>query len=175
MAGVLFHVNGLATIKIGTAILGYSVDGVTIDLDAKNENVMTDLWGSQIPEDVLNMGQEARVTCELVKYDEDVLIHAQNRVNSSGTYGQLPNASDATHTIIGGLYKQCGYSDTLTITRGVSCTDTSGTVEGGYRFNVAFLDGVDSFKVGTRVTKHTLTWRCLPDFSGVLFVAGSGI
>lgn len=175
-----FHVNGLATIGVdygaGYTVLGYSTDGVTIDFHFETEDVMTDKWGSKIPEDVLNMGQWATVKCNLVKYNNEALENIQERLLDTTNYGGLPNVY-SDHTIaIGSLMKQCGSMLTLTIDRGNTCTElgSTRTYEGGWEFPAAYLADVDSFKVGTRVTIHDLTFRCLPDIaSGVLFVKHS--
>ena len=174
-----FHVNGLASIyvcpDIATSgswlLLGYSVDGVTINMNYETEDVYTDKWGSKIPEDVLNLGQWAEVKCNLIKYDNAVLEQIQTRLNDAlGTYGELPNLNNSA-IAIGTLMGQCSHMMGLHIIRGTTCTElgTATAYEGGWQFNASYLADTDSFKVGTIVTEHELTWRCLPDSNGVLF------
>jgi hypothetical protein len=170
-----FHVNGLAQlyVDIGTALaqsLGYSQDGVTISLHYETEDIHTDYYGSKIPEDIMNLGQWATVKLNLIKYDETVLKGVRKRLN--GTNAQtsaegLPPNSVTAGLIIGDLMMQCKEFTRLQIRRHNPACET--TLEGGWKFGSAYLADVDSWKVGTRVTVHDLTFRCLPDASGVLY------
>jgi hypothetical protein len=176
---VEFHTNGLARLQVFNPkqYLGYSTDGVTIELDFKSTEILTDAWGDQIPEDVQNMGQEARVTCELVKYDTNVLEAVENRVQgayaeSEAVFGKFPNVASDGSNQIGSFMKQCGSVYPLAVERANDDCET--WEEGPFYFYNAYLTGVDTFKVGTRATRHTLTWRCLPNCSGVLFTTNSG-
>ncbi len=172
---VQFHVNGLATIwtdvaESGTAaILGYSQDGVTIELHYETEDVHTDKWGPRIPEDILNYGQWATVKCSLIKYDMAQLQSLQGRIvtNGLGTPGSEPNVTGGVLDI-GELMSQCEDFNQLWIQRVNPGCEVS-TIEGGWKFGATYLADVDTFKVGTRVTMHDLTFRCLPNSSGVLF------
>jgi hypothetical protein len=176
MATNEFHVNGLAsiwtTIGSGAVLLGYSQDGVTIELHYETEDIMTDKWGSKIPEDVMNLGQWATVKCNLIKYDTATLQYLEGRLVEAGAVGSAPNVFTSTSasgcvTAIGRLMGQCSDMNTLWIQR---CNPAcEAVVEGGWKFGASYLADVDSFKVGTRVTIHDLTFRCLPDASGILF------
>jgi hypothetical protein len=172
-----FHVNGLASIWYsgsgGTAaLLGYSQDGVTIELHYETEDIITDKWGAKIPEDVQNMGQWASIKCNLIKYDTLVIEALEARLAESGTVGELPNIVDSGHlgactNSIGRLMGQCTNYYQIWVQRCNPACETN--VEGGWKFPIAYLADIDSFKVGTRVTIHDLTFRALPNASGVLF------
>ena len=155
---VEFHVYGLCTVYIGGDYLGYtSEQGVTVELDPKFLPVHTDAFGDQVPEDVQNMSEVATVTMELIKWDQDVLDTLQEFQTKH---------SDGNP--VGALLKQCDQTFELALHRGDSPVGCEDTVEGPYTFGTAYL-GPDSFNVGTRATRHKLTFHCLPDSSGVLF------
>jgi len=165
MASAQFHVNGTADVYIGSVLLGYSQDGVTISLHYETEDIHTDYMGSKIPEDVMNLGQWATVKMNLIKYDTAILNNLQKRIND-GTHGAAPNYYNGS--AIGELMSQCQDYVVLQIRRYNPACEAA-TLEGGWKFNATYLADIDSFKVGTRVTVHDLTFRCLPDASGVLF------
>jgi hypothetical protein len=173
-----FHVNGTASIwaSIGSGnsanLVGYSQDGVTIELHYETEDIMTDKWGSKIPEDVMNLGQWATVKCNLIKYDTLMVEYLNSRLAETGVVGDMPNnitgSTDcAAPNAIGRLMGQCGSFTKLWVQRCNPACET--VVEGGWKFDTAYLADIDSFKVGTRVTIHDLTFRCLPNASGVLY------
>jgi hypothetical protein len=168
-----FHVNGLATLQAdfgaGFNDVGYSQDGVTIELHYETDDVHTDKWGSKMPEDVMDLGQWATVKMQLIKYDTASIEQLENRLQVTTAPGKQPNVNDSNLIMIGTLMGQCDYMTPIKILRGrnVGCEQTP--LEGGWQFNAAYLADVDSFKVGTRVTIHDLTFRCLPDGSGILY------
>jgi hypothetical protein len=178
-----FHVNGLAELW-GYAVVtdgdwdsvGYSQDGVTIELHYETDDIHTDKWGSKIPEDIMNLGQWATVKMNLIKYDTEALGVLEGRLLRDATAGKLPNVDSSGNLLIGSLMSQCDDLGAIAITRSSKapgCEDSP--LEGGWQFNAAYLADVDSYKVGTRVTIHDVTFRCLPDASGVLFtVIGTG-
>lgn len=155
------HVNGLATVKVNSSTLGWTVDGVVIEFIGYFEDVYTDKNGPRLPQDVLVYGQEARVTCDLIVYDDSVL-NAVETLIYNGTYGQTPNVN------YGHLLAACGGTFVLSVLKGSNCVNET---EGGWIFQIAYLMDNHSVKVGTRVTRHTCVFRCLPDASGVLFTS----
>jgi hypothetical protein len=168
-----FHVNGLATLQAnfgdGLTSVGYSTDGVTIELHFETDDIHTDKWGSKMPEDIMDLGQWATVKMQLIKYDTTAIQELENRLNSTTAPGKQPNVDGSGNILIGTLMGQCNAMTPIAITRGqnVGCEGTP--LEGGWQFGAAYLADMDSFKVGTRVTVHDLTFRCLPDASGILF------
>jgi hypothetical protein len=124
----------------------------------------------------MNLGQWATVKMQLIKYDTTAIQELENRLNyTGGSIGKYPNVNTSGQSMIGTLMQQCQYVTGIAITRGqnVGCEGTP--VEGGWSFPAAYLADMDSFKVGTRVTVHDLTFRCLPDASsGILYtITGS--
>lgn len=155
MAATL-HVNGLATITFGSSVLGYTVDGVTIDFIGYFEDVYTDLYGPRLPTDVLLYGEEARVSCDLIVYDTTVLAKAVTRWYN-GTEGYTPNDQ------YGHLLMTCSGTTSLQISKGTNAGCGGTEADLGYIFNNAYLTDNHTMKLGTRVTRHQLTFRCLPE------------
>ncbi len=174
---VQFHVNGLATFMAYGVVtantwstVGYSQDGVTIDLHYETEDIHTDKWGSKIPEDIMNLGQWATVKMNLIKYDTAAIQGLEDRLQREANPGLLPNTSGLGSSLnIGSLMGQCTDMTPIAIMRGGNVGCESDPLEGGWQFNAAYLADIDSFKVGTRVTVHDITMRCLPDSSNLLF------
>lgn len=164
MAATL-HVNGLATISVGGDVLGYTVDGVTIEFIAYFEDIYTDLAGPRLPTDVMSYGEEARVTCELIVYDPAILAKVATRIYN-GTAGTSPNGTGVSGW--GTLMALCSKTTSLTIAKG-SNNACGSEAEGGYVFGQAYMTDNHSVKIGTRVTRHTCQFRCLPNASGVLY------
>ena len=172
MSNVEFHVNGLAKLNFGSDYLGYSTEGVDVELRFNESEVMTDAWGDKVPEDVQNMGQDAIVSCELVKWDESTLQKVEKRFGSAGDIGHAPNVDDGG-ICIGTLLKQCEDYESLTIARDSNNLGCEDNPEGPYVFNCVYLMGVENFRLGTKVTRKRITFRCLPDLSGVLYTIPS--
>ena len=178
---VEFHVNGLCRVYCFSpkVYLGYTSEaGVRVETDPKYDPIYTDAYGSQVPEDVQNMGMLATMSFELIKWDQTVLADLQGRLSGVGgasannVNGASPNSDGSGNLLIGALYKQCGYAFPVIIERGgnVGCENN---VEGPYDFSTCYV-GMDSFNMGTRNTRHQLTIHCLPNASGVLYTISSG-
>ena len=174
-----FHVNGLAKIYVGVGSsspiqLGYSQDGVTVELHYETDDIHTDKWGSKVPEDVMDFGQWATIKCNLIKYDAPTLQYLQGRLGNATLPNNDPNVTSGYLSEIGTLMAQCGNMYPIWITRQQTNCETN--VEGGWKFYTGYLADVDSFKVGTRVTIHDVTFRCLPNVSGTLYtITGTAV
>jgi hypothetical protein len=170
------HVNGRADIYIGTqasanpsSLLGWTVDGVEISTNHYTEDVYTDNKGQHIPEDIQNFGTDARITVDLIKYDATVLAGITDRLATSS------NGIDGNElTKAGELMYAC--NDLISV--GIKRTQTQacenaepeqGPSTTGWTFPYAYLADERSWKVGTRVTRHRLTFRAIPSASGRLF------
>jgi hypothetical protein len=167
-----FHVNGRADLYVGLGsddpiYLGYSQDGVTVELHYETDDIHTDARGSKIPEDVLDLGQWATVRCNLIKYDYPTLQALQGRLGNPTIPNNDPNTNEDDLSEIGTLMGQCGDLYPLWIRR--AYTGCEANIEGGWKFYTAYLADVDSFKIGTRTTIHDITFRALPNASGLLY------
>lgn len=74
------HVNGPAHIQLGAggtggglSDLGYAEDGVDIEFDLFDDDVICDTGGPNVPVDVQDMGKLAYIRFKLVLYDSTVL------------------------------------------------------------------------------------------------------
>jgi len=182
------RVNGYASVYVGAqdsvfsalAELGWTVDGVEIAETHYSEDVYTDRLGGHIPEDIQNFGAEARITLDLIKYDLAVLRKIIPRVYE-GTVGLTPNVPAEA----GGLFVACGSMFTCGIKRQYggttgdcknpgslanATTFASGTPEGNWIFPRCYVVDERSVKVGTKVTRHRLTLRALPNATGMLYM-----
>lgn len=175
-----------ATVTGNLLELGWTVDGVQIAETFHSADIYDDAHGPSIPCDVQNFGSEAKITLDLIKYDLDVLraICAREFNGSTpGTVGLTPNEP----TLVGDLMVGCGkifalyvkrayggsagaYTDCKNLPSDGLSSSAAGTPEGGWLFGRCYVVDERSFKVGTRVTRHNLTIRALPNASGVLFV-----
>jgi hypothetical protein len=182
------HVNGYATVGVAAANthtqngfneLGWTVDGVEIAETHYAEDVYTDRLGGHIPEDVQNFGMEARITLDLIKYDLDVLRDVITR-EYQGTVGVTPNESSLAGDLMiacnkmfsvyikrqyGGTTGDCKNPGSLATVNNYS----SGTPEGNWAFPQCYVVDERSYKVGTKVTRHRLVLRALPNASGILY------
>lgn len=164
------HVNGLATVLVNGETLGWTVDGVNIEFIAYFEDVYTDCAGPHIPYDVLCYGEEARVTCDMIVYDTTVMESVSTRIfNVDATLGTTPNGPCAGG-VYGWLLSACGGTFELGIAQGSGCQNEP---EGGWYFPTTYLMDNHSLKVGTRVTRHQMVFRCLPNGSGLLYSTAS--
>lgn len=152
------HVNGTATLLVDGSLLGWTVDGVTIDFIGYFDDIYTDQAGPHIPKDVMLYGEEAKVTADLIVYDVAILNKVASRV-----YDGTPGSSSEQY---GFLMAECGGTFPLTVAKGSSCLTEA---EGGWAFTTAYLEGTRSLKVGLRATREQCVFRCLPNASGILY------
>lgn len=179
MANML-RVNGRADVYIGNQnvipgyLLGWSVDGVELAFNSYTEQVFTDNKGPNIPEDIQNFGEDARITIDLVKYDLSVLNTIIPRLHG-GTVGVQPNYNlTAATTDYGTLMVQCQHFFSLGVARttGKTCQNDG---EGGWMFPYCYLMDEHSFKVGTKVTRHRLVVRAIPSDAGLYTLGFVGV
>ncbi len=179
------HVNGYAQLYVGpmnaqsysTCVneLGWTVDGVEISEIHYHEDIYTDRLGGHVPEDIQNFGSEARITLDLIKYDNAVLRSIITR-NYQGTVGTTPNEP----SMAGDLMVACSKMFSLYVKRqyGPDCqnpatgSSSNASVEGGWTFPRCMVVDERSWKVGTKVTRHRLVIRAIPGSTGVLYVEG---
>jgi hypothetical protein len=80
-----YAVSGTAFVLVGTGvdgaleILGYTEQGVTLDITEFKTEIKTDLYGSETPQDFQAMGLIAKVSAPLIAIDTDVLASISTR------------------------------------------------------------------------------------------------
>lgn len=149
---VSFHVNGPASVFIDGAELGISTDGVTVEFTPKMLDVLTDIDGGSagIPTDVQAMNGEAKVTLDLIYYDETVL-----ETVLAGISGATLGTTYAAGTLL--FTQGKGFQVT------VNCTPAGGVTgsERCYTFPNAYLVRA-SGKMGTKASVWAMEFRALP-------------
>lgn len=89
-----YSINGTAFVQTNTGTagaletLGYTEQGVDMDITESKEEIMTDLFGNRTPQDFQDMGMMARVVVPLIAYDRAVLAKILNKGDRT-TYGSL--------------------------------------------------------------------------------------
>lgn len=88
-----YAVNGAALVYVGTGgsgalqLLGYTDQGVDIEIIENKQEIMTDLFGPMTPQDFQDMGLMARIVAPLIAMDRTVLATVMGRSNQT-TKGQ---------------------------------------------------------------------------------------
>ena len=149
---------GAANILTGTGNagaleqLGYSVDGVTINLNLRTEDVQCDIYGPLVPFDIQRFLVDANVTCQLVYWD-DVVLNKNRRTTTAGVPGVMEDA---------GILVGFGGNAFRLVIRSTPTGTGLTNVEGCWNFPNSVLVNTDSFNLGTRRSIHTIEWRCFP-------------
>ena len=89
-----YTINGAALVYTGTGasnaleVLGYTEDGVDIEIIENVTPIMTDLFGPETPQDFQMMGMVARITCPLIAIDRTVLAKVMGKTDRT-TVGEI--------------------------------------------------------------------------------------
>jgi hypothetical protein len=158
----LIHVGGPTLFSVGTGesgaaeFLGFCEGITTISVDSGWEDVMTDYGGTKIPADVQFMGEQAFITADLVRYNENILNKLRARAfdNLTGTVAE---------NLMGSLMVGQGQSQKLSLVCPYSAiTHFSGSQNSGYTFGAAWLADAITLETGTRYARVRCIWRCVP-------------
>ena len=163
MAYTDLHVNGPARVNVALtggaySNFGFTEDGVEITPTIYHEDVPTDDYGPSMPGDVQFMGAEFKISLPMVRWDLSVMNSVLAFIRSS-TVGAFSSAEIGSLMIAGGKYMGL---------RIVSSARSGGSTEPTHVFPYAWPVGDIPFKVGTRVTRHRITFRAIYN-SGTLF------
>lgn len=80
-----YMVNGTAFVYVGTGaanaleLLGYTEDGVEQGVQEYKGQIITDLFGPQVPQDFQDFGMTARLICPFIAMDRTILGKVMNR------------------------------------------------------------------------------------------------
>jgi hypothetical protein len=150
------HVFGEAAVTVGLGsagalqVLGYSIDGVDIEINDEVEPVFDDRFGPRVPTDEQKFLESARIRAQIIFWDEtvrqNVFIRSQNNV----TEGVMPGA--------GLLWGAGGFYYRLLI----NVPLVSPTNESPWNFLNARMMGSQPIKVGTKVSAWNMTWFAKP-------------
>lgn len=143
------HVSGEAHIRVAVptgatlASLGYTVDGVTIELNRHTAPVEADTGGGGdgVPVDVQSMGRTVMIRGRLVVYDEAILAGLR-RLADETAEGQLET--------VGILLGANNLLNRLLVT-----SPQDGVP---WNFPAGFLTGTTEVKIGTKRTAWDFSW-----------------
>lgn len=157
---ITVHSSGPARVDIttasgGTEQLGYSENGVTINLEVATEDVFTDQFGQGVPTDVLFLGVQGTVDIELISWDWNVLNKALSYVDKAtlNTAGQFGTGD------LGCFYA----NDDLYFGLKINATKSG---ERSFTFGAAWITESHSLTIGTRESRWSLTFRIVPVVEG---------
>jgi hypothetical protein len=129
------------------------------------EPVFNDLGGQRVPFDLLYEGQEAFVSVDLTRWNENVLQVMMARAISTvpGLDGPLDiGTAMLTENAAGPLWLLFPFGGV----KAAFNAPGSGPMPGGYRFPRAILAGPEDFEsMGTAPRKIRLIWHCLRFFN----------
>jgi hypothetical protein len=146
-----FQVAGEAKIqvKIGAGSfgdLGVSMDGVTIEIITKTEDINIDTFGQQVPFEVQLFLSEARIRAKLLFWDETIVETIRSLATIAN--GVMPQAGALLFA--GGFSHQC------------KILAPGGGAGNGWTFPKSYLLDAQTLKVGTRRGELDLQWRAIP-------------
>ena len=155
------HVNGPCLVSWGGNSLGYTTEGAEVEFVGHYEDVISDLMGPAIPTDSQQMGEEARITLDLVVYDAQTLNSALSREktakNDGNTAGTTPGAN------IGDLMAQCQKYGALVLAQNKTKPCNAAAEDDlGYTFPMAWVVDSYSKRIGTRATRVHVVFRAIP-------------
>lgn len=167
------YVPGPAQVFVGTGAsaayewLGYSQDGVDVQLIASYRDVFSDFGGPDVPVDSQFMGESGFISMTLNKYNETVLQElAGRRVGTGITPGQIEAQG------LGSLMIAEGYAYPICIKCPYNTKSfQTGLIVPGYAFSAGWLH--DNFEVRLSVIMKAprLIFRVLPVWNGVNLTA----
>jgi len=158
-----FWVAGPAYIFTGTGsnsaleFLGFTEEGLRVVVNGLFEDVRADYAGN-MPADVSMLGQEARISGVLVRYNEDILDKIISFI-SGATPGE--GATNSVGTLLmteGGAYP-------LAINSPYQSKTVYAALPAWYVFPFSYLVDNVEFNLSTRRKALNVTWRAIPDFA----------
>lgn len=165
-----FHVSGPAIVSIAFfgesySDLGITVDGVGLGNEGAFEDVVSDDSGPIVPADVQYFGEQSRLRCEFIRWDETIFRKLESRIWTSAA---LAKTVGAVRTVdIGTLMKAGKHTAGVHI---ASSARTGLTAEQPWTYPCCYAENVIDFKVGTRVTRKVVTLRAIPSDAGILYL-----
>lgn len=170
MAATDLHVNGPALVQISNdgstwVNLGYTEDGVDVELMEHNEDIFTDYSGPQTPHDVAYLGETADIRCSFVSWDESTMMTVESRFRSSAskTVGSITESCIGTLYFAGSKYIGVRY---------LSSARCGLTTEKYRQFLYATVRGAIGLRAGTRITRMQVSFHAIPR-SNVLYTLES--
>lgn len=143
--------------------LGHSERGPAIQIRDSFSPVYVDLGGPKVPFDMIYDGEDAIVSCELTRFNEnvyetiaDIAALQAPGFNDPGEIGTLMLQEGSTYP----LWIHFPYSAKVAYQN-----PASGAMPAGYRFPAAYLQQDSLPALGTTARKMHLVWHCLRQFT----------
>lgn len=163
------YVPGPVQVFVGTGtsaaweFLGYSQDGVNLQLVGATEDVMCDVSGPLLPIDVQQMGEQAFISLTLNKYNEPVMQKMARRRFGAGV---VPGAIEANG--LGSLMIAESYAvPILLLFPYRSKTFQSGTIVPCYNFSAGWLNDDFTVPVSVRLKALRVNFRAIMVWNSV--------
>ena len=151
------HVNGPAKVQanFGSAWvdLGYTEEGVDVELEEHHEDIHSDEFGPATPVDIAYLGETADLRFSFISWDRTNMDTVESRFRSGKTVGAVD--ADCTGTLYFAGSKYIGIQYLAAQRCGL-------VLERYRRFPYAIVSGMISTKVGTRVSRMSVTLHAIP-------------
>lgn len=156
-----YYVPGPTRISVGQhggstlSFLGWAVDGVTITIQPRHDELFSDLSGPAVPEDVQFLGEDAMIRFTLSRYNDSVLAGVRS-FRYGGTEGAWESCA------LGSLMKHEGFGFRLFLRS--PCQSKSGQTgqRGVWNFPLCYPLEYES-NLSLKATKPRVTFRALAD------------
>jgi hypothetical protein len=140
--------------------LGHSERGPRIQIRPQFSMTYVDLGGQKVPFDAVYDGEDAIVSADLTRWNEDVYTALAIKSGVSGNANRgLDEPGD-----IGTLMVYEGAATQLWLKFPYSAKASMITMPDGYRFVAAILQTDDLPELGTKARKISLVWHCMRRF-----------
>jgi len=180
MAIIPLHINGPARVEVTRfpealnpvgaevgqfgSIVGFTAEGVDINVQIGTREWITDQSGTKVPGAVLFTGFFADIDLELIRWNQRIVDRLLKVIYGIGISG-LPNSNTAIigkHLFsaerIGGV--TAGVNRTASI-RIISERLTGLPQEQSYEFKNCYITDSQAFRLGRRITRMQIKFRCL--------------
>ncbi len=176
------HINGPARVEITSfpeelnpvgaevgqfgSIVGFTAEGVDIAVQIGTREWMTDQSGSLVPGAILFTGFFADIDLDLIRWNQRIVDRLLKIIYGIGV-GGLPNSNTA---LIGRHIFSAERTDDEEDTAGVDRTASIRIIsekltglprEPSYEFKNCYLTGSQEFRLGRRITRMQIKFRCL--------------
>lgn len=141
--------------------LGYSERGPRMQVRPQYSSTYVDVGGQKIPFDSCYDGQDAIVSADMSRWNEDV--YAAIAIKSGASGNNSPAGIDDPGDI-GTLMMHEGAAITVWLRFTHAAKLAYSTMPAGYRFPIAMLQNDDHNELGTKPRKISLVFHCLREF-----------
>lgn len=155
---------GFIYVGVGSAyapvLLGTAEVSPRIEIQPAVVPYFNNIAGPNVPMDLVDVGQQAFVFCDMNRLESSVMAKVQSRPNFGGTRGTQAAGAMGSFAI----YE--GYTYPLWVQFPYSAKSAMSDMEAGYHFFNAYMVGPDRLEsIGMTPLKRMCVWHCLPTLS----------